>query len=49
MAEMAESWKDIKEVTKKIILNTGFSVKGSNNGCLEIIINQCKLQFILQS
>ena len=37
MAETAESKKDIKEVTKKIILNTDFSVKGSNNGCSETL------------
>jgi len=32
-----ESRKDIKEVNKKIISNTGFSVKSSNNRCLETL------------
>ena len=37
MTERAESRKDIKEVNKKIISNTGFSVKSSNNRCLETL------------
>ena len=37
MTERAESRKDIKEVNKKIISNTGFLVKSSNNRCLETL------------
>ena len=37
MTKRAESRKDIKEVNKKIISNTGFSVKSSNNRCLETL------------